>query len=87
MDTCANDSHSASVDELALNSTPPSINDTMSATIALGTQGLHVSKLGYGCMGLTTAYGSKLPDDEIVSLLEKVYAQGVTLVFSNCSLR
>lgn len=54
------------------------MNDTMSETIALGTQGLEVSKLGYGCMGLTTAYGSKLPDDEIVSLLEKVYEQGVT---------
>ena len=50
----------------------------MSATIALGSQGLQVSKLGYGCMGLTTAYGTKLPDEEIVSLLEKVYEQGIT---------
>lgn len=46
--------------------------------IALGSQGLVVSKLGYGCMGLTTAYGTKLPDEEIVSMLEKVYDQGVT---------
>lgn len=44
--------------------------------IALGSQGLQVSKLGFGCMGLTTAYGSKMPDDDIVSLLEKVYEQG-----------
>jgi hypothetical protein len=29
-------------------------------------------------MGLTTAYSGKLPDDEIVALLEKVYDQGVT---------
>lgn len=47
-------------------------------TIALGSQGLKVSKLGYGCMGLTTAYGAKMPDEEIVALLEKVYEAGVT---------
>lgn len=46
--------------------------------LALGSQGLTVSKLGYGCMGLTTAYGTKLPDGEIVTMLEKVYEQGVT---------
>ena len=45
--------------------------------IALGSQGLHVSKIGFGCMGLTTAYGSKMPDDDICQLLEKVYEQGV----------
>lgn len=28
-------------------------------------------------MGLTTAYGRKLPDDKIVSMLEKVYKNGV----------
>lgn len=38
-----------------------------------------VSTMGYGCMGLTTAYGTKLPDDEIISLLEKVHAKGITL--------
>lgn len=48
-------------------------------TIALGTQGLKVSQLGFGCMGLTTAYGSKMPDDDIVSLLKTVYEQGITL--------
>lgn len=47
--------------------------------IPLGTQGLVVSKLGYGCMGLTTAYGRKLPDDEIVALLEKTCELGITL--------
>lgn len=45
--------------------------------IKLGSQGLTVSKLGYGCMGLTTAYGNKLPDTEIVSMLEIVYKNGV----------
>jgi aryl-alcohol dehydrogenase-like predicted oxidoreductase len=46
--------------------------------VKLGSQGLQVSKLGFGCMGLTTAYGNKLPDEEIVSLLKKVYEQGVS---------
>lgn len=50
---------------------------TLLEKIALGTQGLTVTKLGYGCMGLTTAYGTKLPDEEIVSMLEKVYENGV----------
>jgi aryl-alcohol dehydrogenase-like predicted oxidoreductase len=45
--------------------------------IKLGSQGLEVSKLGYGCMGLTTAYGNKLEDEQIVSILEAVYANGV----------
>jgi len=48
-------------------------------SVALGTQGLTVSRLGFGCMGLTTAYGPKMPDDEILSLLDKVYENGVTL--------
>lgn len=46
-------------------------------TIALGSQGLQVSQLGYGCMGLTSFYGSKLPDDQIISLLQKVHASGI----------
>ena len=46
-------------------------------TVKLGSQGLEVSELGYGCMGLTTAYGPKKSDDEIVKLLKKVYECGV----------
>ncbi|KAI0559131.1 NADP-dependent oxidoreductase [Gracilaria domingensis] len=46
---------------------------------ALGSQGLQVSKLGFGCMGLTTAYGPKLPDDQIIALLGKAADMGVTL--------
>jgi aryl-alcohol dehydrogenase-like predicted oxidoreductase len=44
---------------------------TMMNRIALGKLGLQVSAQGFGCMGLTTAYGTKLPDDEIVDLLCK----------------
>lgn len=47
-------------------------------TINLGSQGLVVSQLGFGCMGMTTAYKTKLPDDEIVSLLEKTSELGIT---------
>jgi aryl-alcohol dehydrogenase-like predicted oxidoreductase len=46
---------------------------TLVEKIKLGTQGLEVTKLGYGCMGLTTAYGPKIADEEIVGLLKKVY--------------
>lgn len=33
-------------------------------TISLGTQGLKISQLRYGCVGLTSLYGPKLPDDD-----------------------
>lgn len=45
--------------------------------VKLGSQGLKVSELGYGCMGLTTAYGTRLEDDEIVEVLKKVYENGI----------
>lgn len=48
-------------------------------TIPLGSQGLQVSELGYGCMGLTSFYGDKLPDDDIVNLLKEVYKHGITM--------
>eukprot|EP00934_Nitzschia_sp_Nitz4_P007160 Nitzschia sp. Nitz4//scaffold16_size188269//181694//182764//NITZ4_001820-RA/size188269-processed-gene-0.31-mRNA-1//1//CDS//3329538604//7150//frame0 len=51
---------------------------TLLPIVSLGTQGLKVTRLGYGCMGLTTGYGTKLPDAEISSLLEKVYGNGVS---------
>lgn len=47
-------------------------------TIALGSQGLKVSELGFGCMGLTSFYGEKLPDDDIVDMLKSVAERGVT---------
>lgn len=47
-------------------------------TIALGTQGLVVSKMGFGCMGLTTAYGPKLADEDIFKILDKVVETGIT---------
>lgn len=39
---------------------------------------MKVSQLGYGCMGLTTGYQAKLPDDQIISILEKTVQLGIT---------
>ncbi len=45
---------------------------------ALGRQGLRVSALGLGCMGMSTAYGT--PDDaESIATLHRAVEQGVTL--------
>lgn len=45
-------------------------------SIALGTQGLHVPAVGLGCMGLTSFYGTKLPDDQVISFLSKAAEKG-----------
>lgn len=47
-------------------------------TVPLGSQGLQVSELGFGCMGLTSFYGTKLPDDEIIGLLKAAAERGLT---------
>ena len=45
---------------------------------ALGSQGLRVSALGLGCMGMSTAYGT--PNDaESMATLQRAVEQGVTL--------
>jgi aryl-alcohol dehydrogenase-like predicted oxidoreductase len=45
----------------------------------LGTQGLEVSVLGYGCMGLNFSYGEILDEAAAVSMLRAAYEHGVTL--------
>lgn len=45
--------------------------------VPLGSSGLEVSALGYGCMGLTSFYGDKLPDDEIITVLKETYRRGI----------
>lgn len=47
-------------------------------TVKLGTQGLEVSKLGFGCMGLTGIYNSPLSEDEIISIINHAFAKGIT---------
>jgi aryl-alcohol dehydrogenase-like predicted oxidoreductase len=45
---------------------------------ALGTSGLEVSAIGFGCMGLNFAYGKALPKAEAISLLRAAVDSGVT---------
>ena len=48
-------------------------------TRKLGNQGLEVSALGLGCMGLTFSYGSPVDRQKAVTLIRKAYELGVTL--------
>lgn len=48
-------------------------------TRKLGNQGLEVSALGLGCMGLTFSYGSPIDRQKAVTLIRKAYELGVTL--------
>lgn len=45
----------------------------------LGTGGLEVSALGYGCMGLSAAYGAPAPRDEAMAIVRAAFDGGVTL--------
>jgi aryl-alcohol dehydrogenase-like predicted oxidoreductase len=45
----------------------------------LGKSGLEVSALGYGAMGLSTAYGSATPNAEAIQLIRAAVERGVTL--------
>jgi aryl-alcohol dehydrogenase-like predicted oxidoreductase len=44
----------------------------------LGRNGLEVSALGFGCMGLDFSYGHALPKDEAVALVRAAFDRGVT---------
>ncbi|XP_022856357.1 perakine reductase-like [Olea europaea var. sylvestris] len=46
--------------------------------VKLGTQGLEVSKLGYGCMGLTGSYNVPVPDEEGIAIIKEAFSKGVT---------
>lgn len=45
----------------------------------LGTQGLEVSALGFGCMGLNFGYGTVTDKKEAIRLIRKAHEMGVTL--------
>jgi aryl-alcohol dehydrogenase-like predicted oxidoreductase len=45
----------------------------------LGTSGLKVSAIGFGCMGLTSTYGPATDKRQAISLLRAAFAAGVTL--------
>ncbi|KAJ7551027.1 hypothetical protein O6H91_07G130600 [Diphasiastrum complanatum] len=44
----------------------------------LGSQGLEVSVLGLGCMGLSFAYGQPTSDEDGIALLQHAFQNGVT---------
>ncbi|XP_021282559.1 probable aldo-keto reductase 1 [Herrania umbratica] len=46
--------------------------------VKLGSQGLEVSKLGFGCMGLTGVYNSPLSEEEVISIIKDAFAKGIT---------
>lgn len=45
---------------------------------SLGTSGLEVSAIGFGCMGLNFGYGSVTPEAEAIALIRAAYDRGVT---------
>jgi aryl-alcohol dehydrogenase-like predicted oxidoreductase len=45
----------------------------------LGQAGLEVSALGYGCMGLSAAYGPATPRGEAIAVIQAAFDGGVTL--------
>lgn len=47
-------------------------------TRTLGKQGLEVSELGLGCMGLTYGYGPATEENEAIKLIQNAYDLGVT---------
>ena len=47
-------------------------------TRKLGNNGLEVSALGFGCMGISFSYATKLPRDEGVALIRAAVERGVT---------
>ena len=47
-------------------------------TRQLGTSGLEVSELGFGCMGLSHGYGPATNEHEAIALLRQAYELGIT---------
>ncbi|KAJ3669893.1 hypothetical protein LUZ60_010217 [Juncus effusus] len=46
--------------------------------VKLGSQGLEVSKLGFGCMGLSGAYNSPVSDEDGIAVIKYAFDNGIT---------
>ncbi|WOK99425.1 putative aldo-keto reductase 1 [Canna indica] len=46
--------------------------------VKLGSQGLEVSKLGFGCMGLTGLYNAPVDDEVGISIIKHAFEKGIT---------
>jgi len=51
---------------------------TATRTLGTGTAALAVSAIGYGCMGLDSAWGTPMPPDDAIALLRQAHERGVT---------
>ena len=47
-------------------------------TRQLGTNGLKVSEIGFGCMGLNSTYSHSLANEESIALIRSAVDLGVT---------
>ncbi|OAY44231.1 hypothetical protein MANES_08G133700v8 [Manihot esculenta] len=46
--------------------------------VKLGNQGLEVSKLGFGCMGLSGGYDAPVPEEVGISIMKEAFDKGIT---------
>ncbi|KAM1223040.1 hypothetical protein EV1_010639 [Malus domestica] len=46
--------------------------------VQLGTQGFEVSKLGFGCLGLTGIYNDPVPEELGISIIKHAFDKGIT---------
>lgn len=46
--------------------------------IKLGSQGMEVSALGLGCMGMSAGYGPPKPEEDMIKLIHHAVNSGVT---------
>ncbi|KAK9215206.1 hypothetical protein WN944_007210 [Citrus x changshan-huyou] len=46
--------------------------------VKLGTQGLEVSKLGFGCMSLSGGYNSPISEEDGISIIKHAFNKGIT---------
>ncbi|KAK7273483.1 hypothetical protein RIF29_14534 [Crotalaria pallida] len=46
--------------------------------VELGTQGFQVSKLGFGCMGLSGGYGDQVPEEDGIAVIRYAFSKGIT---------
>ncbi|KAK7269168.1 hypothetical protein RIF29_21884 [Crotalaria pallida] len=46
--------------------------------VKLGTQGFEVSKLGFGCLGLTGGFSDPLPEEDAISVIKYAFNKGIT---------
>ncbi|KAL5566257.1 hypothetical protein UlMin_029421 [Ulmus minor] len=47
-------------------------------TVKLGNQGLEVSKLGFGCMGLSGVYNAPVSEEEGILIIKEAFRKGIT---------